>query len=382
MKILHLISDHQVIERTLDVYENVFPGCNEVLVFSNKGGSFNRLKNDYTGRIVEKNNLNAFARGYDYSAITYVIVHYMTIEKADFIKYVPHNIHVCWEIYGYDLYEQFLLPLGYKMYYTSPLPYFKHPLLRRYMGGVMNLYLTIKGVKYSFKSQRKKLFNYLSNRVDSLQYCCKYDAMFVEEFAGRAIPSYEVFNYSLAEVLGELEGKDFFEGKDILIGNSASLSNNHLYILKHLKNIVLPEDTKLILPLSYGGTKEYANKVVEEYKKEYLNELEVISDYMPLHEYNRIFLRLKSVILSAWRQESQGTAIMAFYLGIKVFMSERSPLYKWFVDCGFFVFTIESLDDKSFTQMLTEEEKKHNRQIVLKRYNSDRIAQTLKDNII
>ena len=34
MKILHLIIDHQVIERMLGVYENVFPYHNDVIIFS------------------------------------------------------------------------------------------------------------------------------------------------------------------------------------------------------------------------------------------------------------------------------------------------------------------------------------------------------------
>lgn len=380
MKILHLISDHQVIERTLGVYESIFPGCNEILVF-NKDGSFKRLKHDYNGRVVNIKNLRKVALNYNYSEITHVIVHYMTTDKADFVKMIPQSLHVCWEIYGYDLYEQFLLPLGYEMYYTSPIPYFKHPFVRHYFGAVMDLFLTFKGVKYSLKCQRKKLFQYLANRVDSLQYCCKYDASFVEEVAERSIPSYEVFNYSLSEVLGELEDKPFFDGNNILIGNSASLSNNHLYTLEKIRQIELPVNSKLVLPLSYGGTKEYAQTVIDEYTKVYPDRLEVLVDYMPLHDYNKIFLSLKAIILSAWRQESQGTAIMAFYLGIKVFMSERSPLYKWFKDCGFIVYTIENLNNDSFERPLSEDEKNRNRQIVLRRYNSERIAQTLKDNI-
>ena len=381
MRILHLISDHQVIERTLGVYESVFPGRNEVLVFSPQGKPFTRLKGKYEGQIVDGNNLSSFARGYDYSNITHIIAHYMSMDKIDFIKFVPDHIHVCWEIYGYDLYNQFLFPLGLNIFSEKTYKYTKYPLLSHYFKPLLNFILMIKGVKYCFRWQIKKQFKFITGRVDSLQYCCKYDAKFVEDFAGRTIPSYEVFNYSLKEVLGDLEGSVFFDGKDILIGNSASLSNNHLYILDCLRKVNISNDSKLIIPLSYGGTKQYADTVANEYKKVYSDQLEVLREYMPLHEYNNIFLRLRAIILSAWRQESQGTAIMAFYLGIKVFMSERSPLYKWFVDCGFIVFTIESLDNNSFEQMLSDEEKMHNRQIVVNRYNESRIAQTLKDNI-
>lgn len=381
MKILHLISDHQVIERTLGVYEKVFPGCNEILVFNAQGKPFKRLKGDYEGRVVDKNNLSSLARSYDYSNITHIIAHYMSMDKIDFIKFVPRHIHVSWELYGYDLYNQFLYPMGLKIYSEETYKYTKYPFIYHYFEPLFNLLLTIKGAKYRFKWQKKQQFKYITKRVDSLQYCCKYDAKYVEDFACRSIPSYEIFNYSLDEVLGDLEGHSFYTGKDILVGNSASLSNNHLYVINFLKNIKLSEGSQIIVPLSYGGTEKYAKKVASEYLKAFPKRVEILKEYMPLHEYNKMFLTLKAVILSAWRQESQGTAIMAFYLGIKVFMSERSPLYKWFVDCGFIVFTIENITTESIEQQLSYDEKEHNRQLVVERYSPDVIEQTLKKNI-
>ena len=381
MKILHLISDHQVIERTLGVYEEIFPGKNDVLVFCPQRKPFKRLKGTYEGKVVDWNNLSLIASSYDFSDITLVIAHYMSMDKIDFIKLIPSHIQVCWEIYGYDLYNQFLFPLGLEIYSEKRYKYAKYTFISHYFEPLFNLILTIKGAKYRFDWQKIKQFQYITKRINSIQYCCKYDAKFVEDYVGHSIHSYEIFNYSLEEVLGELNGIDFFNGKDILVGNSASLSNNHLYVLDLLKNTELSTGTKLVVPLSYGGTEKYAKKVEEEYRNAFPCQVEFLTDYLPLHEYNKVFLRLKAIILAAWRQESQGTAMMAFYLGIKVYMSERSPLYKWFIDCGFIVFPIETITKESLDQTLSDEEKNHNRQTVLNRYNPERIAQTLKENI-
>lgn len=382
MRILHLISDHQVIERTLGVYEKAFPGCNEILVFNNSD-KFKRLKQDYTGKIVNWRNLNYVGQNYDFKEITHVISHYMSMDKIEFIKFIPKNIHVCWEIYGQDLYGQFLVPLGYQMYYTKPVNYEKHSFIKKYFKNLYKILLIVlKGAKYQFDFQKKAQFEYISGRINSIQYCCGYDAKFVENFAGRSIPSYEIFNYSLDEVLGELKEHDFFDGSDFLIGNSASITNNHLYTLNFLKEIGINKESKLIIPLSYGGTKKYIEKVSSEYIKQFPNQVVFLRDYIPLNEYNKMFLNFKSVILVAWRQESQGTAILAFYLGIKVFMSERSPLYKWFLDCGFIVYNIENINGNEFNEPLTKEEKEHNRLLVLQRYNNERILEVLKQNII
>lgn len=381
MKILHLISDHQVIERTLGVYESIFPECNNVLVFS-KNDNFKRLKNNYSGKIVNKSNLSQVALNYDFSDTKYVIAHYLSMDKIDFIKYVPKHIHVCWEMYGADLYDQFLEPRGYQMYYTSPLSFDKYGFYKKYFSFFYKCahYLKFRD-KYIFNHQIKRQYDYISQRVNSLQYCCGYDAQFVENYSRRSIHSYEIFNYSLTTVLGELKDINFYNGKDIMVGNSASFSNNHLYVLNYLKEANLPSSIKYILPLSYGGNQRYADFVEQNYRRAFDGQIEVYRDYIPLHEYNKTFLRLNAVILAAWRQESQGTAIMAFYLGIKVIMSEKSPLYKWFVDCGFSVFTIENVSSNDYLEPLSLELKKKNREIVLQRYSESCVVKTFKKEL-
>lgn len=383
MKILHLITDHQVIERTLGIYEDVFPDCNEVLVFPINRKPFKHLRKYASCPKVDRKNLIEFVSSYDFSGITHIIIHYLSFEKLDFIKHVPKNVHVCWEIYGYDLYDQFLKYYGYKLYYkVDTIKYQRFGTLKKIFGTFIRTLLIIKGIKYRYKWQKRRQFKYICNRVDSLQYCCGYDAKLVEEYAQRTIPSYEIFNYSLSEVLGELKDIPFFDGKDILVGNSASFSNNHYYTLDSLIKIGIPDGATLIIPLAYGGIGKYADDVERSFCQAFPNRVKTYREYMPLHIYNRItFLRLNSMILSHWRQESQGTAIMGFYLGIKVFMSSNNPLYQWFLDCGFTVFCIEDATKEDLSTPLDLEIRKQNREIVVERYNEEVFANTLRLNI-
>ena len=72
---------------------------------------------------------------------------------------------------------------------------------------------------------------------------------------------------------------------------------------------------------------------------------------------------------------------MGFYFGIKVFMAERNPLYKWFVDLGFKVFPIERITTEELMTPLTLQEKKWNRQLVEDRYNEERVKEVFRTNI-
>ena len=380
MRILHLITNHQVVERTLGIYESVFPGKNEVLVFY-LWEDFNRLEKYKGYPNVNRNNVRKVAKGYDFSEITYIVAHYMRMDMIDFIRYAPSRVKVCWEIYGHDLYNQFLEPNGYPLYYSSPADYEEHSFFKKTFPFIFKAIFELKGDKYLFKSQINKQFKYISNRTSVVQYCCRYDELLLEEYSNRKYESYEVFNYSLKEVLGDLVDAPFSSGQDILVGNSASFSNNHLYILDFLKDKIIPEGTCLIMPLSYGGSPKYVNRVESSFRQYFPDNIKTIKDYMPIAEYNQIFKRIRIMVLSAWRQEAHGTAIMGFYMGIKVIMSSRSPLFKWFRECGFIVFDLESINDRFFDP-LSAAECLHNRELVLDKYKEENFINNLQAHFI
>lgn len=380
MRILHLIVDHQVIERTLGIYEKVFPGSNDVILFPmfNKNREIKHLNHYKSSRYVNVGEGKNVALKINFSEYSHIVAHYLTMDMVSFIKEVPQSIHFTWEIYGWDLYNQFLTHKGFELTSISIAPYEKYGYFKKYMPNLFDLALYATGHNVNFTYQKKAAFEFICSRVNSLQYCCYYDAKYVEQYAKRSIESYEIFNYSLNTVLGELIDKPFFEGTDILIGNSASFTNNHMYIYKYINDIQVNNDTKFIIPLSYGGPAKYVQDVQTLYSNKWPDKVDILLDYMPLHEYNKIFLRLRCMILSAWRQESQGTAIMGLYLGVKVIMSERSPLYKWFKECGFVVFSLEKSNKTDYNSGLRYVEKLHNRNIVLERYNEQAFEETLK----
>lgn len=379
MKILHLITDHQVIERTLGVYEALFPNTGDVLVFHAQENTKHLSEHKKSPRIGRGQGLS-YGRSFDFTGYTQIIAHYLTMDMIDFIKSVPSGLHVTWEIYGYDLYNEFLEPLGQKLYYSDTTKFVRYGFFRRIFPELFNRALEMRGYLYKTTKHKLAQFDYICNRVDSLQCCCSYDAKFVEDYSKRSIPSYEVFNYSLDEVLGNLKDTPFFESTGVMVGNSASFSNNHMYVLEQLKQKGV-KACDFILPLSYGGSPKYVDYVEKSFIAEYHTNVKIIRNYMPLHEYNKIFMGLRSMIMSSWRQESIGTIIMGLYLGIKVFMSERSPLYKSMSDCGFCIFPIEQATSEDLLVPLPIETKKHNRSLVLSHYSYERFAEILRNNL-
>lgn len=380
MKILHLIIDHQVIERTLGVYEKVFPGCNDVLVFSEKKNpvQWKHLNKYALGTIVTRENLQQTSKSYDFEGCDHVVIHYLIWQMIEFVKFVPSNVKVCWEIYGYDLYNQFLEPLGYKIQQVDSKKYLspKSRLLKSLKLDGLYLYLR-SGNGMRFNPVRNKLFKQITSRVNSIAVCCSGDAKVLEEYTGRKYQVFKAFNYSLHETLGELYSAPFNDATGIMIGNSASLSNNHLYVLEMMKKFQIG-DASIIMPLSYGGVPQYKEEVMDVYKKEYPGQVNFLLEYMPLHEYNKTFLNVGTMILASWRQESIGTIMMGFYLGIKVYMSNKSPLYQSLKEEGFVLYAIEDVTTSSFGMPLSLEQKEHNRNLLLIDYSEEAFEKELK----
>ena len=378
MKILHLINDHQVIERKLLMFEQVFPGCNEVLVFS-ETQEYKHLVKYRHSTAINFTNLYESANNYDFSCIDYIVVHFMSFVKIDFLRLIPTGIPVCWSIYGYDLYDQFEDVLGLKVYYRSPYRDFNRGALRLICPSVFDFALYIKTKNHHLrKRERAKDLDFIMNRVEALSGM-PCDRHILESHYKRTYLSMPGGSYPLEETLGELYGKPFSQGHEIMVGNSASWSNNHLYALKYLKRFGVPDNEMIKLTLSYGGNKKYRELVAKSFEEVFPEQIMAISNYMPLSEYNKSFMRLRMMIMPAWRQESVGTIIMGFYFGVKVVMSIHSPLYNTLKSEGFVLFSLEESTKEIFYNPLSVEEKKHNRQLAENFYSLSNLESGIRD---
>ena len=68
----------------------------------------------------------------------------------------------------------------------------------------------------------------------------------------------------------------------------------------------------------------YISKVGEQYFGRKFN---AIRDFMPLEEYNKFLLSADVFIYGNWRQEAVGNILIALFIGGKVFLDEKNPLY-------------------------------------------------------
>lgn len=379
MKILHLIEDHQVVERSLQMFEKLFPASNSVIVFS-QSNTYKYLKELSSSPNVNKNNLSEVASKIDFNQYDYVMIHYLSMIKIDFVKYIPRKIPLIWSIYGGDLYNQFADVIGLNIYYKSPRNYVNFSRIRRMIPSpIEKLFLFfIKRDENIFTFVRKKKFSYILNRIDVLSGE-KCDIKIIEKYSGKKYRSFQVGVYPLKQTLGQLYNNPFSKGKNVMLGNSASFTNNHLYALEFLKTFAFPEGTVISLTLSYGRNEKYVKEVKKSFRHYLGDYVKFEESYLPLEVYNKKFLEYQIMIMPAWRQESVGTLIMGFYFGIKVYMSSKNPLYNTMKEIGFVLYKLEDVTERSFFVELSDDIKQYNRHLCEKISSTESIEKNILD---
>ena len=145
---------------------------------------------------------------------------------------------------------------------------------------------------------------------------------------------------------------------NILVGNSADPSNNHLEVLDKLE-VYRNECIKIYAPLSYGNP-QYAKLVIEEGKKRFDSKFIPLTKMMPFQDYLEFLGLIDIAIFNHKRQQAMGNAITLLGLGKKLYMRSDVTPWEFFTRHGIMVFDIEGFNLK----VLEAEKVQHNRKYI------------------
>lgn len=114
-------------------------------------------------------------------------------------------------------------------------------------------------------------------------------------------------------------------GTNILIGNSATATNNHEEVFNLLSKYS-NEDIKVYVPLSYGD-ESYAEKIVVEGTKIFGNKFVPMRDFMTPNDYVSLLATMDIAIFNNDRQQALGNINMLMYLGSKIFLRTDTTMW-------------------------------------------------------
>ena len=123
-----------------------------------------------------------------------------------------------------------------------------------------------------------------------------------------------------------------FNRKRIIIGNSATESNNHLEIFDRLANKEWA-GYEIVCPLSYGS-KVYADRVIEKGKKIFGDSFFPITEFMPFVDYLELLLSCSVGIYDHNRQQGLGNAYLILNMGKKLYLRRNSESWVYHSSFG------------------------------------------------
>jgi dTDP-N-acetylfucosamine:lipid II N-acetylfucosaminyltransferase len=183
-------------------------------------------------------------------------------------------------------------------------------------------------------------------------------------------------NYgSIQLVLGDLYPSLSIAGENVLLGNSATHTNNHLDVLEVLADADL-QRSHVYTPLSYADRPPYAD-IVEEYGSRVLGDSFVsMRGFMDRERYHEVLSSCRYVIFPHHRQQAGGVLRCMLYAGATVFLFKDNPLWDYYTEMGFKLVSLgEFLRNPNLQSFrISDEEAAQNRMLVDQNFSTELVV--------
>lgn len=363
LKIANFVTDDKFIDSVIDIQEMLSRGCahDYIHVTAKKDKPFEYVKRPERLTLLRRREVLPYLTGNGFDA---VFLHNFFSLPWDITCQIGEGIKVFWFAWGWDIYStpQMKPAIDMELYHPetrSAIPEKNPPGF-------------IEQREYDDYVKAVKRVDYFSGILPS-----EYDLMRQNPYF-RARPV--TYVYTKKAIIDRIEGGgDFCEGENIIVGNSADPACNHLDVLPYLSKLDIG-DRKVYLPLSYSGSRHYAELVARRYKEVLGESAVVLSDFVPFEEYSKIWQSCGYGIFFSERQQANGSLVNMSWNGCKLFLSETSIGYKYLSGIGMKLFTVQGdLEPGSWEAPLTPGDRRSNREIIYKMRSRQAVSDVLSD---
>ena len=327
---LHLIhTDEKFLGPIRRVFEAVAPGRNEyVFVGISKAG----YVPPPDVRVVS--NAGGFLRVIDgRSDWEGVLVHGVPFHTMrPIVDLLPNAMPIAWYVWGFEAYEHW--------------PPLKKGLLMRETRRVAS---RLAGPAWHRFLRPRRLASLHSREIPMVasryRFCV---APFHEErdlFAASGILKHTQYHWGS---YGSLEDyvdvrEEAISGEDCQVGNSASLTNNHLDAFPLLRGTGRTS-RNILVPLSYGDPR-YRDEVIAAGRAQFGKRFHPLVDFVPPSEYATLLRSCGHVVMNHERQQAVGNILPSLWRGACVYMNDTT-LYRALRRLGFDVKLIQASRSK------------------------------------
>lgn len=140
----------------------------------------------------------------------------------------------------------------------------------------------------------------------------------------------------------------------VLLGNSASRTNNHIAALEILSSYK-DKEIKIICPLSYGGSDDYAEQVKRKGIELFGSRFIPLTNFIKPDEYSALIADVDVAIMNHNRQQGLGNILPILFLGKKVYLRKDTSSYQFLKRLGCGISGIDELENNPENLFYIEE---------------------------
>jgi dTDP-N-acetylfucosamine:lipid II N-acetylfucosaminyltransferase len=140
----------------------------------------------------------------------------------------------------------------------------------------------------------------------------------------------------------------------VLLGNSADPSNNHIEIINKLSRF-RDENIKIFCVLSYGGSKNYINKIIELGNSILGDKFTAVLQYMSVQDYVQFISGMDIGIMNHQRQQGLGNIFPLLIMKKKIFLKKDSAAYHYFIDNSCTIYDAITIDELTFNDFIKKD---------------------------
>lgn len=160
----------------------------------------------------------------------------------------------------------------------------------------------------------------------------------------------------------------------ILLGNSTWYIESYIDFIEKIRCKDANYSIKIMMSYGKKVTKEEENKLISLLNDRFNNRFQIISDFYNTEEYNKLIEDISCYVCNVKNQTGLGAIYTSIKIGRDVFLTGKN--YIWLKGIGIKVFSIKDfLESYPQIPLLTVEERKNNRRILLDFLNTEKLIE-------
>lgn len=352
-KILHLITDEKFTDNVIENFESVY-----------NNNVFFILKDENSKPLCKTKNFNIiigteklFSVENVDSEVNAVVVHGLNYIFSKLILQLDSKIKVAWFAWGFDVYK--LPKFINRLYGPLTLDYLNQYDSKFRVTNKIKKHRFLRSLYYKYIKKSDDFYSIYEKAHKKIDFFCSYIKedfdLFIKYYPNKLIYQ-EIGYFTIKQYLsGQIDLKITSTASNVLIGNSNTTENNHLDVFDFLYK----QDFKkiLIVPLSYGVDNNYKTVTVEKGKVLFGENFVPLLDFMDREAYLTMLSNCSIAIFYHFRQQAMGNILALLYMGVRVYLSEKNPVYHYLKRIGIVVFNLDT-DFVVYTNTILESKDK------------------------